>query len=78
MPATKAPKTLKPRNKAGQKHGLPSMAGKEPLRSCETLRGYKDLSPPAQNERTPPFTAYPIADLISEHGPEDAENDGVP
>jgi len=54
------------------------MASKELLRSGKTLRGYKDVSPPAQNERTSPFTAYPIADLVSDHGPEDAENDGVP
>jgi hypothetical protein len=54
------------------------MAGKEALRSCKTLRGYEDVSSPAQNERTPSFTAYPIADLVSDHGPEDTEYDGVP
>jgi len=54
------------------------MASKEPLRLGKTLRGYQDVSSPAQNKRTPPFTAYPIAELISDNGPEDAEYDGVP
>jgi hypothetical protein len=53
------------------------MAGKEPLRSGKTLGGYKNVSAPAQGKRASPFTAYPIADLISDHGPQDAEYDGV-
>ena len=73
-----SPEDPKARHKPSQEDSLASVTGKEPLRSGKTLRGYKDVAPPAQDERTSPFTAYPIADLISDHGPEDAEYDGVP
>ena len=72
------PEDPKPRHKPSQEDSLASMTGKEPLRSGKALRGYKDVSPPAQNKRTSPFTAYPIAYLIADHGSEDAEYDGVP
>jgi hypothetical protein len=54
------------------------MSGKEALCSGKTLRGYKNVSLPAQDERTPPFTANPVADLISYHGPEYAKQYCIP
>ena len=54
------------------------MSGKEPLRAGKTLRGYKNVSSPTQDKWTSPFTPYPVAYLIADHGPEDTENEGVP
>src|SRR5215213_5988558 len=41
-------------------------------------RGYEDVSSPTQHERASPSAPHPVADLVADHGPKDAEHDGIP
>jgi hypothetical protein len=53
------------------------VAGEECFGAGETLGGNEDVAAPPQDEGPSPLAAYPVADLVSDHGPQGAEEDGV-
>src|SRR5215217_7226189 len=46
--------------------------------ASQPLRGYQDEAAPTQHERASPSAPHPVADLVADHGPKDAEHYGIP
>src|SRR5215211_1655379 len=49
----------------------------ERLGACQPRRGDEDVASPPQDEWSSPLSSDPVADLVPDHGPQDAERDDV-
>src|SRR5215217_8416404 len=63
---------------ASQKYCLAPVPLEERFGASQPHGGDKDVAAPPQDERTPPFASYPVADLVPDDSPQDAEHYGVP
>ena len=66
------------RDEPGEEHGLASVADEKALRLPQALRSDPNVAAPPQDKGPSPFSAGPIADLVSYYGSEYAEHYGVP
>src|SRR5215212_4466472 len=64
--------------KACKEDGLAPVPIEERFGASQPLGGDQDVAAPPQDERTPPLASDPVADLVADDGPQDAEHDGVP
>src|SRR5215207_8996970 len=62
---------------ASHENGLPTVPGEERFGTSETLGGDKEVASPPEDEGAATFAADPVADLVSHHSAEDAEEDHV-
>src|SRR5215203_2850253 len=63
---------------ACQKYGLSPVPIEERFGTCQPLGADEDVAPPNPDEPAPPFAPDPVADLVPDNGPQDAEHDGIP
>src|SRR5215213_3315196 len=53
------------------------MPPEERLGACQSLGCDEDVAPPPQDEWSAPLAPEPVADLVPNNGPQDAEHDGI-
>src|SRR5215213_785767 len=63
---------------ARKEYGLATVPLEERFGAGQPLRGDEDIAAPPQDERAPPLAPEPVADLVPDDGPKDAEHDGIP
>src|SRR5215210_8413199 len=66
------------REEAAREDGLAAVAREEPFDPLQALRRELHVAPPLQDERSSRLVAHPVADLVADDGPEDAEDYGAP
>src|SRR5215208_610127 len=66
------------REEAAGEDGLAAVAREETFHPLQALRGELHVAPPLQDERPSRLVAHPVADLVADDGPEDAEDYGAP
>src|SRR5215217_6016348 len=66
------------REEACQEYGLAPVPGEERLGAGQPLRGDEEVAAPPQHEGTAPLAADPVAYLVAQNGPKDAERYRVP
>ena len=76
MPATSAPNTLNPAKKRARRRPCPR-DGRRTHPHGRAARGDPHVSAPLQHERSSPLAPGPVAELVPDHRPEDAEDYGV-
>jgi hypothetical protein len=74
VPATSAPKT---RDEASKEDGPATTSGEECLSVCQAHRHDEGVSPPPQHERAAAEAACPVAELVTDYGAEDPEEQRV-
>src|SRR5215208_962246 len=62
---------------AYHENGLAPMPPEERLGACQSLGCDEDVAPPPQDEWSAPLAPEPVADLVPNNGPQDAEHDGI-
>src|SRR5215208_4444004 len=73
----KGAEDAQPREEASKEYGLAPVPIEERFGASQPLGGDEDVASPTQHERAPTFAADPVADLVSHHSAEDAEEDHV-
>src|SRR5215207_263988 len=66
------------REEARKEYGLAPVPLEERFGASQPLGGYEDVASPPQDEGSAPLASDPIADLVPDDGPHDAEHDGIP
>src|SRR5215208_1754344 len=66
------------REEASKEYGLAPMPLEERFGASQPLGGDEDVASPTQHERAPPSAPHPVADLVPDHGPQDAEHYDIP
>src|SRR5215211_6960738 len=66
------------REEAAGEDGLAAVAREETFHPLQALRGELHVASPLQDERPSRLVSHPVADLVPDDGPEDAEDYGAP
>src|SRR5215216_63348 len=65
------------REETGREDGLATVEREESFDLLQALRGELHILPPLQDERSSPFVANPVTDLVPDDGPEDTKHYGL-